>query len=694
MYQKIINKFLVIIAVWGLIISLATPAFAGTEYSPDDPVFDPSGTYVPPVVAEATPEAVSEAVPLEGEAEVGSAETEGVSEPLDAVITDPIDVSLEEGLEATNEETGPGSENESDITVETESETEISNDADIDNQISGSADSGNNSSDMNTGDGSVESGNADLAANIVNMANSVIDGSDSFALPIINIFSDLIGDLNFESIEAARQLFDENFDLFEIASNYLTGSDSYNQSTIDVSNEASADINNNADVDNNVNLSANSGDNSASRNTGDGSILTGDANIAANVINFLNTSVIAQNWLLGMINIFGDWDGDLVLPGFGGLGNNSGSIAASTINDTTGALSTNISDVDITDETALNIENNANIIDNIAFNANTGQNEANANTGEGNILTGMIDIIDNEMAIANNTIIGSQWWMMIINTLDGFSGAVIGSPDGSTSYVPFIDLLASNAETGYNSENISGIDISDQNTVNIDNNGNVNNDLTLSANTGRNAANENTGTGNIATGDANIMSNLINFMNNTFNVDNWMFGIVNVFGEWDGNIFLGDKTVSASTGSQQIDVTALNEMTGYGSENLSEAEINQIRRYCIENNLDYENVVNALLNTGDNAANYNTGEGYIDTGDIKIKIKKFILGNMVVISKKIQEEEIIPEYGGGEEELPFEEEIVEMGEFLPEAGGEALFTLLIIIGFGIAVTRVARHKIF
>jgi len=44
---------------------------------------------------------------------------------------------------------------------------------------------------------------------------------------------------------------------------------------------------------------------------GSASITTGDANAAANIINVANTNVIGKNWLMAVVNIFGDWDGNL-----------------------------------------------------------------------------------------------------------------------------------------------------------------------------------------------------------------------------------------------------------------------------------------------------------------------------------------------------------------------------------------------
>ena len=48
---------------------------------------------------------------------------------------------------------------------------------------------------------------------------------------------------------------------------------------------------------------------------GSGNITTGDANIASNVINFLNNNIVAgAEWLLSTVNIFGNMTGNIILP--------------------------------------------------------------------------------------------------------------------------------------------------------------------------------------------------------------------------------------------------------------------------------------------------------------------------------------------------------------------------------------------
>ncbi|HLA03875.1 MAG TPA: hypothetical protein VJ065_01420, partial [Patescibacteria group bacterium] len=88
-------------------------------------------------------------------------------------------------------------------------------------------------------------------------------------------------------------------------------------------------------IDNNVNLTANTGGNRASYNTGgDSSIKTGDANIAASIVNFINSNIIGRTVMVGIVNVFGSWLGDAVPPGEepDGSGNSAGVGGASSSN--------------------------------------------------------------------------------------------------------------------------------------------------------------------------------------------------------------------------------------------------------------------------------------------------------------------------------------------------------------------------
>jgi hypothetical protein len=452
---------------------------------------------------------------------------------------------------------------------------------------------------------------------------------------MINYFGNLVGDLTFNNNGDAAATVTDNSTLSQIASNFLTGSGSDNSAKVDNNNNSNTSVNNNGGILSLLGLGANTGGNTASENTGDGSIATGNANVASNVVNMLNNTILASNWWLGMVNIFGNWAGNLLLPSMAGNTVSAPSdVSQSAGNSTTGADSNNIAKNSLDQNSNMNLTNGANIINGVNIDANTGKNDASKNTLGGNVQTGNANVTDNQTTIANNTIVGDSWWMVLVNTLQGWAGAIVGAPDGSTTFVPYMyGSTATNTTTGADSNNIANVSTDQNQNTDVSNNASVNSTINLKANTGDNTASKNTGSGSITTGDANVMSNLVNFVNNTFNVKNWLFGIVNVFGTWTGNAQFGagdsGTTIQSSeTGS----ANANNSNTGADSNNSATIDNHQSTDWNIDNNLNLQQNLNVKANTGKNTTDKNTGSGDIQTGDINAKASTTVLGNITNIS--------------------------------------------------------------
>lgn len=160
-----------------------------------------------------------------------------------------------------NSHTGYESENDASVESENKVELDNDNDADIWNMINGMAKSGYNEAEENTGNGSVESGDAKGTVKITNTANnnvSDIDSCCSAALP--NVTND------------------------------TTGAESENHAWVEMENKVEIDNDNDADVHNSVCVTADSGHNEASMNTGSGSVEAGDAVLDLSITNTLNSS--------------------------------------------------------------------------------------------------------------------------------------------------------------------------------------------------------------------------------------------------------------------------------------------------------------------------------------------------------------------------------------------------------------------
>lgn len=163
-----------------------------------------------------------------------------------------------------NDTTGFSSENDADADVDLSQTVSVSNSATADNDVDGDVNTGNNSADFNTGDGSASSGaidvtgsvRTDLNANAGAVLNAVGEGSMS------------LGDLS--------------------ASNDTTGASSDNNANIDYERTFTASESNVGTVDNEVDFDFNTGANSASFNTGDGDVDSGDTDFDIGVTNFVN----------------------------------------------------------------------------------------------------------------------------------------------------------------------------------------------------------------------------------------------------------------------------------------------------------------------------------------------------------------------------------------------------------------------
>src|SRR5262249_33533199 len=143
---------------------------------------------------------------------------------------------------------------------------------------------------------------------------------------------------------------------------------------------------NNLNLLNNANLGAGTGYNSANKNMGTGTIVSGDADVSFTTINKGNNTFINPDVLT--YNITGDQTGDLWInfpaDAFGsGAGNSLGSSNVGN-----GADSTNNASSSATTSTTIDNNNNLVLDNNINIYANTGHNTANKNMGAGDITTG------------------------------------------------------------------------------------------------------------------------------------------------------------------------------------------------------------------------------------------------------------------------------------------------------------------
>ena len=459
--------------------------------------------------------------------------------------TSPLGYGSGPSVSLTSEGNGADSENTGVLIVDDTSTTDQTNTAGADNSLELSSNSGENSASRNVGETSIDTGDADTSGTIVNALNTNVDG---VAVAEFNVLDDQVGDLILD------------YEAFCIAgcsawtidvTNADSGADSENTGTVDLTLNDETTQTNDAILNNELILSANTGDNITNDNTGgDSAITTGDANVSGNVINFVNNN-LAGNVIYGVVNIFGDLVGDIILPEslLAQLGYYGSGVDVNIDNSGNGTESTNTGTVDLTQTDNFTQINDATILNNLTLDGTTGGNSTSDNTGGNNsITTGDVDIDATVVNIANTNVIGGTWWIVLINEAGNWFGKILGAPSGQdyfgsegTQFAVGVDgtVNITNEGNGSGSTNTGTVTADITNTTTQTNTAEITNNIDLSANTGGNSASRNTGgKSEIETGDANIMLNVLNFVNNNFAGGNVVFTVVNVFGTWLGD-FVG-----------------------------------------------------------------------------------------------------------------------------------------------------------
>lgn len=485
-------------------------------------------------------------------------------------------LALQQPSEPTGNETiaentgnGAGSNNSASPENTSDSITIANNNATISNNLDFSTNTGESSASQNVGNSTIITGDANTSGTVITSANTNLSG---VAVSEFNIVDDTQQDLVLDFASGCISgcgIYDS-----VSAANIGNGADSTNEAAVNQTIDIETFQNNEAILENNFTFVANSGENQADKNTGgDSTISTGDANVSANVLNFLNNN-LAGNIILGVVNIFGDLIGDIILPE-----DQLNTLSASASNSGNGADSTNLALIDNNFDNTTLQTNDALIQNNLEFTANTGGNQTSKNTGgNSSIETGEADIESQTLNIANSNIDGGNWWLVLVNEAGQWIGKILGSEDESNiagsqgtqfSVNPDGDITVTNQENGAGSTN-NATATQTNTTSTIQNNvAQIINNLNLFANTGENSASQNTGgDSTIKTGDANIVANLVNFVNNNI-VGNGRLTItiVNVFGSWLGDFVTpGSKQTNSTAEDPQDTIEAPANLTN-NSEN-------------------------------------------------------------------------------------------------------------------------------
>ncbi len=533
---------------------------------------------------------------------------------------------------ASNLNTGSDSDNVSQTNINNQLTVRNINDANVINRFTARINSGRNDANFNTGHGMIATGDANLGLNFFSMANTNLYGSQKFYANLQNVYNSYVGnvDLSNELAHNTSALSD----LLLQASNNSTGNGSNNQSVININDQTSVSNQNEGVLNNEIDAQVISGENSANYNVGTGSIASGDVNSSVNVVNFLNSNITSGNAVVKTLNVFGNWQGDLKLPTMASPALTAGQLTDSeTQNSETGADSNNSANTNVNNSLSLTNNNTATIANDVTVRTESGENDASFNGGSGIVQVGSVDGNTNEINVANLNVTGDSWWLIVVNKFGTWSGNAVGAPDSvlvnstgiSTILTPSQSgAIVTNTPTGSESNNEAGVNINHTTDITNTNAADITTTLNIQAISGNNEAQRNSGHGYIQTGDIKAVNNIVNFANSNITVGNWVVVVVNVFGDWDGNLIFNTpggggnidvaETVSCPvfTSNNGQSNTSMNGDTGSGSQNNNTTGVGN------NNNANINNTTGVSSITGQNNANYNTGSGTISTGQADV----------------------------------------------------------------------------
>jgi len=482
-------------------------------------------------------EATDNSTPTSTVDELSSPDTEILETPGDTS-EDPAPSTVEEAEQDEEETASSQAEVASTTTpvTETASSTEpliitasSTQDVVVDNTATSTSDTGNNialldgaasstaTSTLSTSiatstEVSVDTGDAVATANVITAVNVSSYNSSGLILFLTNLLGG-VGTIDFR-----------NLGFMSAPASTGTSSSSCSFTGCDSGLFTNISTEQNADITNTVTVGANTGSNTASG--GDASVSTGNATAAANVITVANSTFVDSNYVMVVFNQFGSWSNDIVLPGadaFGGLFGSSqagsGSISATT-------------------------NNSATVDTSVSVTADTGNNIASSTSGSATVATGDATAGATVVNTVNTSLIDSNAFVIIFRVHGNWSGSLFGLPPG-VSWEQTPDGIALYSSTEGNSSNLGSLNSS------TTQNATVHNNIDVYALTGNNKVEGESAS--VTTGDATAAVNVVNVVNSQVIGRNWLFAIVNIFGDWSGNIAFGqpDLWVAGSVDMSQ-----------------------------------------------------------------------------------------------------------------------------------------------
>ncbi|MFA5871320.1 MAG: hypothetical protein WC858_01230 [Parcubacteria group bacterium] len=361
-----------------------------------------------------------------------------------------------------------------------------------------------------TPDTSITTEDANAVSNVANEVNTTIVTNNGAEL-VQNINGDYEGDINL------LEPFDE----------LLQKADNLNKDNISNLNSIAVNLNNSAVVENNVTTAADTGNNEIA-GAGGAAIATGDAGAQSNIVNIVNTTIIGNNWLFAVVNVFGSWAGNLIVPGSGLLAvPKTGDIALSSVD----------------------IDSSAEVENNVSTSANSGENKINAEGGNVALSTGESYAESNVKNVINTTTTSNNWFFLVINNMGSWVGNVLNWDQQKNDYDTVYSYKFDEKDAPTSDFRGWLVNLFGTSQVSVTNN------VATSANTGGNEINNGGGSASINSGNAFAKTNVFNFINNNLIGNNWFFAEVNVMGRWVGDVEFAYPDLAVSLSGNQEKAT-------------------------------------------------------------------------------------------------------------------------------------------
>ena len=271
------------------------------------------------------------------------------------------------------------------------------------------------------------------------------------------------------------------------------------------------------------------------------------------------------------------------------------------------------------------------IINAVQSNATSGNATASSNSKAGDIGTG------NAAVIATLVNLLSSAWSWSNGALNFFVNNMFGNHNGDINLNPTQSVnggggaygqssLNNFGVTGPNSNNSIATDTTNNLTVKQSDGSAITNNLDLNAKSGNASGANNTQVGNATSGDATVEANLINLINSYITSGDSFFGVLNLFGNLNGDIlfptgFLDSALPSGSGTQNSVGTTGPNSSNSIGSTNNNTANLTTDTSHSVANN------INASAQSGNANVGNNTLSGDATTGDAKTNNALYNLDN-------------------------------------------------------------------